>query len=129
MNAMIRRGRAVALLPFVAAMSGAAAVEADAAGACYPREAIIAHLAERYGERPVAAGVAQGQLVLLFRAPMAPAGLFCWSLPVRVAASPVSWRWARTGGRSAGRRKRPHPRRRRERSRAVARDREARGPA
>jgi hypothetical protein len=65
MNAMIRRGRAVALLPFVAAMSGAAAVEVEAAGACYPREAMIAHLAERYGERPVAAGVAQGQLVLL----------------------------------------------------------------
>jgi hypothetical protein len=65
MNAIRWRGRAFALPLLGAAMSVATATEARAAGACFPREAMIAHLAERYGERPIATGVARGHLVLL----------------------------------------------------------------
>jgi hypothetical protein len=39
------------------------------AATCYPRDALQAHLAERYGERPVGAGVASGQLVELLTRP------------------------------------------------------------
>src|SRR5262249_36631800 len=42
---------------------------AHAAGPCYPRDAILAHLAERYGERPAGTGVAVGQLVELLTRP------------------------------------------------------------
>lgn len=65
MNATRRRGWAFAL-PLIAA---ALPIAAHAAGPCYPREALMSHLAERYGERPVAAGVAQGHLVLLLSGP------------------------------------------------------------
>jgi len=65
MNAMTRRGWAFAL-PLIAAVLPAAA---HAAGPCYPREELMSHLAERYGERPVATGVAQGHLVLLLSRP------------------------------------------------------------
>ncbi|MGE0116825.1 MAG: hypothetical protein AB7S71_14895 [Dongiaceae bacterium] len=65
MNAMRWRGRAFAPLLLAAAMSAAVVTEARAAGACFLREAMIAHLAERYGERPIATGVARGHLVLL----------------------------------------------------------------
>ena len=61
MHAMRRRGWALALPLIVAAQP----MTAHAAGPCYPREALIAHLAERYGERPVAMGVAEDHLVLL----------------------------------------------------------------
>lgn len=61
MHAMIRRGWALALL-LIAVVQPMAA---NAAGPCYPREALIAHLAERYGERPVATGIAGDHLVLL----------------------------------------------------------------
>jgi hypothetical protein len=61
MNAMIRRGWALAL-PLIAA---ALPTAARAAGPCYPRAELMSHLAERYGERPVATGVARGHLVLL----------------------------------------------------------------
>jgi hypothetical protein len=65
MNAMRRRGWAFAL-PLIAA---ALPTAAQAAGPCYPRGAMMAHLAERYGEHPVATGVAQGHLVLLLARP------------------------------------------------------------
>jgi hypothetical protein len=65
MNAIRRSGWALALPLMVAAVPVVAVSEAHAAGSCYPRDAIIRHLAERYGERPVATGVAQGHLVLL----------------------------------------------------------------
>lgn len=65
MNVMKRRGWAFAL-PLIAA---ALPIEAHAAARCLPRDAILAHLAERYGERPVATGVAQGHLVLLLARP------------------------------------------------------------
>jgi hypothetical protein len=65
MNAMRRRGWAFAL-PLIAAALPAAA---HAAGPCYPRKAMMAHLAERYGERLVATGVARGHLVLLLSRP------------------------------------------------------------
>ena len=65
MNAMTRRGWAFAL-PLIAA---ALPIAAHAAGPCYPRDAIHAHLAERYGERPVGAGVTAGQLVELLVRP------------------------------------------------------------
>jgi hypothetical protein len=61
MHAAKRRGWAFAL-PLIAAVQPMAV---HAAGPCYPREALIAHLAERYGERPVATGVAGDHLVLL----------------------------------------------------------------
>jgi hypothetical protein len=65
MNVMTRCGWALAL-PLIAA---ALPTAAQAAGPCFPREAIIAHLAERYEERPAAVGVAQGHLVLLLSRP------------------------------------------------------------
>jgi hypothetical protein len=65
MIAMKRSGWAFAL-PLIAA---ALPMEAHAAARCYPRNAIVTHLAERYGERPVATGVAQGHLVLLLARP------------------------------------------------------------
>jgi hypothetical protein len=65
MNAMKRRGWAFAL-PLAAAVLP---VASHAAGPCYPREAIHAHLAERYGERPAGVGATAGRLVeLLVRA-------------------------------------------------------------
>jgi hypothetical protein len=65
MNVMRRRGWAFAL-PLIAA---AQPMAAHAAGPCYPREALIAHLAERYGERPAATGLAGDHLVLLLSRP------------------------------------------------------------
>jgi hypothetical protein len=65
MNVMKRRGWAFAL-PLIAA---ALPMEAHAAAPCYPSNAIVTHLAERYGERPVATGVAGGHLVLLLARP------------------------------------------------------------
>ncbi len=56
-------GRTVALPLLIAAVAPAS--PAGAAGPCYPRDAIHAHLAERYGERPAGVGVAAGQLVEL----------------------------------------------------------------
>jgi hypothetical protein len=49
MIAMKRRGWAFALPLIIAA----APIGANAAGPCYPRDAVHAHLAERYAERPV----------------------------------------------------------------------------
>lgn len=66
MNAMTWRGRAVAL-PLLAA--ACAPVTAAAAGPCYPRDELLALLAERYGERPVGAGVSSGHLVELLTRP------------------------------------------------------------
>ena len=65
MHAIFRRGRLMAL-SLAAAVAGA---PAGAAGPCYPRDAIHAHLAERYGERPVGVGVAAGKLVELLTRP------------------------------------------------------------
>ncbi len=65
MNAMRRRGWAFAL-PLIVAT---APIAASAAGPCYPRDALHAHLAERYGERPAGIGVAAGQLVELLTRP------------------------------------------------------------
>src|SRR5215470_11820286 len=65
MNIMRRSGWAFALPLIVAA----APIAASAAGPCYPRDAILAHLAERYGERPAGIGVAGGQLVELLTRP------------------------------------------------------------
>lgn len=42
---------------------------AQAAATCFPRDAIIRHLSERYGERPIATGVARDHLVLLLARP------------------------------------------------------------
>jgi len=64
MHAMFRRGRLIAL-----SLAAAVASPAGAAGPCYPRDAIHAHLAERYGERPAGVGVAAGQLVELVARP------------------------------------------------------------
>jgi hypothetical protein len=70
MNAMRWRGvtglTPVIALPLIVA---AAPITAHAAGPCYPRDAIHAHLAERYGERPAGVGVAAGQLVELLVRP------------------------------------------------------------
>lgn len=60
-------GRTVALPLLIAAV--APVNTAGAAGPCYPRDAIRAHLAERYGERPAGVGVAAGQLVELLVRP------------------------------------------------------------
>jgi hypothetical protein len=65
MNVMRRRGWASAVLLVV----GATPTAASAAGPCYPRDAIHAHLAERYGERPAGVGVVAGQLVELLTRP------------------------------------------------------------
>lgn len=65
MNRMRRCGWAVAL-PLIAL---ALPVPAGAAGPCYPREAIHAHLADRYGEQPAGIGVTAGQLVELLTRP------------------------------------------------------------
>jgi hypothetical protein len=65
MNAMRRRGWAFALPLIITA----APIGAHAAGPCYPRDAIHAHLAERYGERPLGVGLAAGQLVELLTRP------------------------------------------------------------
>ena len=82
MNAMKRRGWALALPLVVAALP----IAVHAAGPCYPRDALQAHLAERYGEQPVGVGVTAGQLVeLLVRSDVAswtilvirPDGLAC----------------------------------------------------
>src|SRR5215510_3524875 len=67
MNIVRRCGRTAALLLFVAAL--APAPSASAASPCYPRDAIHAHLAQRYGERPAGIGVAAGQLVELLTGP------------------------------------------------------------
>jgi hypothetical protein len=61
MNVLRWHGWALAL-PLIAA---AQPMAAHAVGPCFPREALIAHLAERYGERPVATGIAGDRLVLL----------------------------------------------------------------
>jgi hypothetical protein len=54
----------VAVLPLL--IAAVAPIDpANAAGPCYPRDAIHVHLAERYGERPVGVGVTAGQLVEL----------------------------------------------------------------
>ncbi len=60
-------GRTVALPLLIAAVAPAS--PASAAGPCYPRDAIHAHLAERYGERPAGIGVTAGQLVELLVRP------------------------------------------------------------
>jgi hypothetical protein len=65
MHVMLRRGRLIAL----SLAAAIASPPAGAAGPCYPRDAIHAHLAERYGERPVGAGVTAGQLVELLVRP------------------------------------------------------------
>lgn len=65
MNTMRRCGWAIGL----AMIPPALPVSASAAGPCYPRDAIHAHLAERYGERPAGVGVAAGQLVELLTRP------------------------------------------------------------
>lgn len=64
MSIVRRRSWAFALLP----VAGMIPIAAHAA-TCYPRDALQAHLAERYGERPVGAGVAAGQLVGLLTRP------------------------------------------------------------
>ncbi|MCI0430219.1 MAG: hypothetical protein L0210_06720 [Rhodospirillales bacterium] len=70
MSAMRWRGvtglNPVIALPLIVA---AAPIAAHAAGPCYPRDAIHAHLAERYGERPAGVGVTAGQLVELLVRP------------------------------------------------------------
>ncbi len=65
MHAMFRRGRLIAL----SLAAAVASAPAGAAGPCYPRDAIHAHLAERYGERPAGIGLAAGQLVELVARP------------------------------------------------------------
>lgn len=45
------------------------APSAGIAGSCYPRDAIHAHLAQRFGEQPAGVGVAAGQLVELLTRP------------------------------------------------------------
>jgi hypothetical protein len=65
MSAKRWRGWAFALPLIVAALP----IAAHAAGPCYPRDAIHAQLAERYGERPVGVGVMAGQLVELLVRP------------------------------------------------------------
>jgi hypothetical protein len=61
-------------------------IAAYAAGPCYPRDALHAHLAERYGERPAGVGLAAGQLIELLTRPdgaswtilvLRPDGLAC----------------------------------------------------
>lgn len=75
-------------VPLVIAFIAAAALlpAATAAGPCFPRDALHAHLAERYGERPVGTGVAAVQLVELLTRPdgaswtivvLRPGGLAC----------------------------------------------------
>jgi hypothetical protein len=70
MNAMKRRAitgfTPLIVLPLIV---GATPIAATVATPCYPRDAIQAHLAERYGERPVGIGVATGQLVELLVRP------------------------------------------------------------
>jgi len=57
-----------AFLPlFIAALT--LAPSAGIAGPCYPRDAIHAHLAQRYGEQPAGVGMAAGQLVELLTRP------------------------------------------------------------
>jgi hypothetical protein len=82
MNVMRRCGWVFALLLVV----GATPTTADAAGPCYPHDAIHAHLAERHGEQPAGIGVAAGQLVELLTRPdgaswtilvLRPDGLAC----------------------------------------------------
>lgn len=63
MRAIFWCGGVAALPLLIAALAPSDA--ANAAGPCYPRDAIHAHLAERYGERPVGVGVTAGQLVEL----------------------------------------------------------------
>jgi len=65
MDAMFRRGRLIAL----SLAAAVASTPASAASPCYPRDAIHAHLAERYGERPIGIGVTAGQLVELLTRP------------------------------------------------------------
>ena len=65
MHAMFRRGRLIAL----SLAAAVASTPAGAAGPCYPRDAIHAHLAERYGEQPVGVGMTAGQLVELLVRP------------------------------------------------------------
>ena len=60
-------GGTVALPLLIAAV--APVNPASAAGPCYPRDAIHAHLAERYGERPLGVDLAAGQLVELLTRP------------------------------------------------------------
>lgn len=70
MNAMKRRA-IIGLWPAIALplIVAATPFPATAATPCYPRDAIQAHLAERYGERPVGIGVTAGQLVELLVRP------------------------------------------------------------
>ena len=90
MIAMKRRGWAFALPLIIAA----APIGASAAGPCYPRDAIHAHLAERYGERPVGVGVTAGQLVELLVRPDGAS----WTVSSSARTDwPVRWRPARTG--------------------------------
>jgi len=65
MHAMFRRGRLIAL----SLAAAVASAPAGGAGPCYPRDAIHAHLAERYGELPAGVGLAAGQLVELLTRP------------------------------------------------------------
>jgi hypothetical protein len=70
MRALISRGWALALpLAIAAAVAALLPSTAYAAAGCFPRETIVAHLAERYGEHPVAAGVSRGRLLLLLIRP------------------------------------------------------------
>lgn len=69
MNALTWRGGSLALPFFAAAIAAALVSPAGAAGPCYPRDAIRAHLAERYGERPAGVGLAGGLLVELLTRP------------------------------------------------------------
>src|SRR5262245_38416211 len=61
------RGSRVAALPLLVAAT--LTPSASAAGPCYPRDAIHARLAERYGEQPAGIGVAAGQIVELLTRP------------------------------------------------------------
>lgn len=67
MHTILRCGKVVFLPLFMPALC-LASIQAVAA-TCYPRDAVRAHLAERYGGRPVGAGVAAGQLVELLTRP------------------------------------------------------------
>ena len=68
MHTILRCGN-VAFLPLLIFPLCIASNQAAGAAACYPRDALQAHLAERYGERPVGAGVVAGQLVELLTRP------------------------------------------------------------
>jgi hypothetical protein len=66
MHAFTWRGRAAAL-PLLAAV--ALAPSPAAANPCFPRDELLALLAERYGEVPAGAGLSRGHLVELLARP------------------------------------------------------------